>query len=647
MADVTSAATGALLVGSATTGSLVMGQAATGSISLGFHGLLASPPFQQRIRALTSTRLRLDFNKPVAVDAALKDPTNYTLSIPNASPVFDANGDPVLDANGNAVWVVGGTQFAVLPVILSVVWPEGATQTTYIELVTTEQTDLVVYGLTVAANALVDPSGVYVAANTRYFDGIGVRPQIQLALALSATEVLVQFTEPVWGVDLEDPSSYSFDNGLTVESVSELKTDSVVLTTSAQTAGTLYTLTIAAADIYDNARNPLALPATSPMLGFVSIAAVKATLSLSMYQFLIASIREADQLRGNRFVERFFEGPQEVWSETTDKILGTLNLWSAADAPEQVLPYLARFVGWTSGLEAIPDALDTPTLRELISSSAAFWKSRGNEESLSTLIQLTSAAPNKIVNWFGLRWISDLTHTGVEGTEDPWLLDQVGQREYNLRIVDDGSLDRSLVRGCARLTRPLGERVEILYLKALEEFSDLSQWDVSGAPAAAVSNGTLPLTDAAAEEVFYNADVLANDWSGYSVAWRAKQAGTGLYKFYRTGPGDYYVVEVQTAVGQVVLARYSAGSRAVLATIPTGAGIVADVNYTVRVEVVRENSTNRIRVYVDQTLLYNGTDDSHATGTIAMAHDAGSTITIDEVEVVPFPVESDYIDINT
>ena len=35
-----------------------------------------------------------------------------------------------------------------------------------------------------------------------------------------------------------------------------------------------------------------------------------------------------------------------------------------------------------------------------------------------------------------------------------------GEQEYQVRVVDDGSLDRELVRNLIKLTRPVNERVD-------------------------------------------------------------------------------------------------------------------------------------------------------------------------------------------
>ncbi len=78
------------------------------------------------------------------------------------------------------------------------------------------------------------------------FLGVGENPQVQAVEAISANRVDVIFTEQMKINDaIKDPSNYEFDNGLQVLSVVGVDGNRVMLVTSDQEPGELYTLTVA------------------------------------------------------------------------------------------------------------------------------------------------------------------------------------------------------------------------------------------------------------------------------------------------------------------------------------------------------------------------------------------------------------------
>src|SRR6185503_3223185 len=208
------------------------------------------------------------------------------------------------------------------------------------------------------------------------------------------------------------------------------------------------------------------------MLGFSPAIEETQRLPQIIYNFLLDSLRAADQKDGNQLLQRYLEGPQQVWYVLVNTLYSILDIIDVENAPEYLLQYLKNIVGWTKALEGITDALDSATLRRLIATSVPFWDQRGVEEGLEGILRLTTTARCYILNWFDLRIILDETALG----EDPWLLSVPGEGDppdestFNVRIVDDGTLNRALVRDLCRLARPSGERILITYLGFLDQF---------------------------------------------------------------------------------------------------------------------------------------------------------------------------------
>jgi len=78
------------------------------------------------------------------------------------------------------------------------------------------------------------------------FKGIGEKPEVQAVQAVGLNRVDVIFTERMKNNDaIKDPNNYVFDKGLVVKSVLGVDEETVMLATSDQEPGELYTLTVA------------------------------------------------------------------------------------------------------------------------------------------------------------------------------------------------------------------------------------------------------------------------------------------------------------------------------------------------------------------------------------------------------------------
>jgi phage tail-like protein len=221
-----------------------------------------------------------------------------------------------------------------------------------------------------------------------------------------------------------------------------------------------------------------------------------------IFDFFIEPIRSSDKREGHDFLKRWLMGPQEIWETHISKAADLRKLWSPAECPDNAVRYLAWIVGWTSQLDYIVNELTLEELRRLISVSVKLWKERGTEPALVDVLYLATGARCRALNWFDFRWILGEDYIGEEwGGLDSWLISLPGEdarAEYlsNLRIVDNGNLNRRLVENLVELMRALGENWEITYLVFLDLFTesgDLAQWDLTASPSAEVTNGTLVL----------------------------------------------------------------------------------------------------------------------------------------------------------
>lgn len=613
----------------------------------------------KNVRAVSSTRIRVEFSQPISNDAdsSLSDPDSFVLT----------------PLSGAAVSVISRVDT-----------PDGATATASVDLIVSEMTQGVLnYQLQAFGLFAPDDSPI---SNTAFpFNGLGVPPKVLVAFAPDANSVTVQFTEKVLDIgSLRVLSAYTFNDGLTVTGILSVDASSVTLKTSNQTPGHLYTLTMSGS-WFDNSLNQLVNPAISSMLGFTAAVTKSALLSLKMYNFLIEGLRNSDQNEGDQFLERFLMGPQAIWAATMQTIFDLPNLWDVSAIPDELLQYLKRIVGWTHDLDNITDDLEPATLRRLIAASVRFWKLRGPEETISNILALTTAARVYVLNWFDLRFILDQTLLGEEhmGT-DPWVLSTPGEGDpdsqtYNIRIVDDGSLDHVLVRNLAKLTRPSGERVQINYLGFLDRFEsdgDETQWafQTNGVFARQVQFGTLRINTISTLSVQTQRALVTaannQDWTRQVISWTFLTSMMNFQLLFyvvgdTTNPAavqDYYYVSVNTErhntdPNKIRLIKRVAGVDTTLVTVDTvaafGEPFRRDVPYTIRVVVtpiVEGSTTNSIVVLWDGEPIINYFSDATFTqGSIGFnvvsVFNATSYFALNELEMFFLPRALDLIDL--
>jgi len=410
------------------------------------------------------------------------------------------------------------------------------------------------------------------------------------------------------------------------------------------------------AGIRDLAYNELANGATGQMLGYVEPPVEDEALDLDIYRFILNGIRIEDQ-KDVLFLRRYLQGPQQVWNRIQEIIFSIKNLWSTVDCPDEYLQYLKNIVGWTVELEPITDELDDDTLRRLIAVSWAIWKQRGSEDAMIEVLELLVTTRMRLWNWFDFRWVLGETELSEEheGT-DPWMIDlpvDGGRDEYysNLRIVDDGYLNRTLVRNIVKLMRPVGERYEISYIDFLDLFriADSSQWVIAEGTVV-IEDGVAKFLDDTQPESMYTSYLASASWEDYVASWRIKGTTNGASDSY--GAGFYlqdedngYAVALNTITQSVTLYRVVGGVYTPL--VSASYLLFDDVYNTIRVQVTPEGATNRIKVYVDGNLKINTTNDEYTEGRVGVFHTTGATIQTDEVEMFQLPMDTELIDINS
>lgn len=172
------------------------------------------------ITAISSTKVRVFFDRGMTKNTELTSKNNYIIETT--------------------------AECSVVPTILSVT-AESVLYPTYIDIITSEHTNNVLYNIEANPLTIIDLNEDKIDPINNNYDyyGIGVEPYVLSVKPISVNRVDVIFSENMFdNKNIRDASNYSFDNGLIVLNVLDLDGDTIKLVTSDQTPGVLYTLTV-------------------------------------------------------------------------------------------------------------------------------------------------------------------------------------------------------------------------------------------------------------------------------------------------------------------------------------------------------------------------------------------------------------------
>ncbi len=229
----------------------------------------------------------------------------------------------------------------------------------------------------------------------------------------------------------------------------------------------------------------------------------------------------------------------------------------------------------------------------------------------------------------------------------------------DLRIADDGSIDRTLIKRMLRLMRGVGERWNITYLDFLDLFQvegDDLQWAPLSSGNVPIENGMMRLSDTTVAQETFAIVAGSSAWREYvfssRLRGRSDVSGSAFsLLFYYTDALNHYRVLIDTFDQTLRVQSVVTGAVTNLATVNLGAiefNLLPDVNYTLRITVVNESLGHRIQVTVDGAEIASLVTAKDLTqGTVGYRHDASAQVEIDETEVFQLPVDSDTLEINT
>lgn len=230
---------------------------------------------------------------------------------------------------------------------------------------------------------------------------------------------------------------------------------------------------------------------------------------------------------------------------------------------------------------------------------------------------------------------------------------------FDILMEDDGELNRDMVVGLTRFSRPLSERVYIRYYSVIELFETDDFWTTDNGTATFGTN-EVELADVSNVTRLRLTKTGADQFDDYVTIVKMK-SGTvekysRIYFMYQDIDNTYYL-EIEPATPPTIPAGTWSIVQVIAGTPTTlDSGnldwLDVDVDYVWRIESFTSTrpggEVQIIRVYQDENIIVDVVDDpapwsGNVLGTIVLAVEDGGSLTASRVLIHPFPMEFDYV----
>lgn len=222
--------------------------------------------------------------------------------------------------------------------------------------------------------------------------------------------------------------------------------------------------------------------------------------------------------------------------------------------------------------------------------------------------------------------------------------EQLDEFYSDIRVVDEGDLNKTLVKRILNLMRPASERLRIIYIRFFEDFTfgkGSLRSEVAGSSIDTVT--TELVLPANAVEVCDAAG--AEDYQKYSLQVRLKieLGNKATIRFLVQDSLNYYELVMRSDTQTFELFKVVAGVATSLGA-PVGSAIYNETYYIISVIVdLSMANVSLIRCYQDQNLMIEITDSTYIDGTWGVGSGAGTEVRVSEIEMFLNPLLTDAI----
>lgn len=216
--------------------------------------------------------------------------------------------------------------------------------------------------------------------------------------------------------------------------------------------------------------------------------------------------------------------------------------------------------------------------------------------------------------------------------------EQLDEFFTDVRVVDDGTLNHTLVKRILNLMRPVSERLRVIYTRVFEDFKFGKGDLITVVPGSLIQDKTLRMP-AGSVEVF---DATGSaDFRDIVLQVKAKVESGNLFRirFMVQNSLNYYDFSVDVVAQTATLRKVVAGVPTVLAG-PTPFEIFEDTYYmfTVITDYNSIADTTQLKTHIDSNVVHNMVDATFDKGSFGMESGAGSVSVVEDIEMFLMPL---------
>lgn len=263
----------------------------------------------------------------------------------------------------------------------------------------------------------------------------------------------------------------------------------------------------------------------------------------------------------------------------------------------------------------------------------------------------------------GIRFTNDIRYNVALSSITPpvtnfveYVEEQLDEFQIDVRVVDDGTLDRSVLKSILNLMRPCSERINILYIDFFDDYTaGKGQWSTQSGSAYVEQTDNkyyFKLPPLSLEHVDVQG---SSSWKNYIVQNRVSIYSGNQFevRFLIVNSLNYYSFRVDASAKMAYLEKVIAGTPVTLAS-PVQIDIeIANLPlyqpyYVYMVSVFKNEDTGltSIKCYLDSNVVLQADDNTYSNGTFGLYTYAGTTIWASECEMFQLPLEYDRINPN-
>ena len=262
-----------------------------------------------------------------------------------------------------------------------------------------------------------------------------------------------------------------------------------------------------------------------------------------------------------------------------------------------------------------------------------------------------------------IRLVSDIRYNPEELSITPpgikfieYQAEELDEFQIDVRVVDDGTLDRIQLKRIINLMRPVGERVNIAYIDFYDEFEA-----GKGKFSTILGNAYVEVTD----NVYYMklpSDSLEHVSFTGSSGWKnyIAQSRISIYsgkefeiRWLIQDQNNYYAFRINADTQLADIFSAVGGVRSQLASsVPIDIGVAKpdlyDAFYIISVSCYTNDDTGitTIRAFIDSNKIFEVDDGNYTSGTFGLYSPVDSFCWCSEVEMFQLPLETERINPN-